>query len=161
MRIRLLIALLLLLSPAPRGIEAQAVGDSLQLTLMSRERIVGDFLGRSAEGWRLGGGGGDARLVPADDVWRAELRVIRTRRELRSRSMFVGMLLGTAAGVAVYASSIGSISGDPGLGGMLIFPMAAGGAIYGAGIGWIVGSARPLETWREIPAREQRAPGGN
>jgi hypothetical protein len=83
-------------------------------------------------------------------VRRAELRVVRTRRALRSKSMFRGMLIGAAAGVLVYATEVDSQAGETGLGGILLIPMMAGGAVYGAGIGWVVGSMLPEVKWTAV-----------
>lgn len=129
---------------------AQAPGDSVRLTLFSSQTVTGGFLERSAERWRLSSATGDARLVPATEVRRAERQVTRTRSQLRSKSMFTGMLIGAAAGFAVYATEIGNQASDPGLGGMLVLPLTAGGAVHGAGIGWVVGSMRPRTVWREL-----------
>lgn len=129
---------------------AQAPGDSVRLTLISSETVTGGFLERSAERWRLSSATGDARLVPVTDVRRAERQVLRTRSQLRSKGMFTGMLVGAVAGVVLYSTEIGSQSSDPGLAGMLVIPLTAAGAVYGAGIGWVVGSMRPLVVWRAV-----------
>lgn len=129
---------------------AQAPGDSVRLTLISSETVTGGFLERSAESWRLSSATGDARLVPVTEVRRAERQVLRTRSQLRSKGMFTGMLVGAVAGVVLYSTEIGSQSSDPGLAGMLVIPLTAAGAVYGAGIGWVVGSMRPLVVWRAV-----------
>ena len=140
-----------LLGAAPlASAAAQAPGDSVRLFLLPEEVVVGGFIERTPEAWRLALQDRDPRLVPNASVRRAEVRVVRTRRELRSKSMFRGMLIGAAAGVAVYVTEIGNEPGDPGLGGMLIFPLAAGGAVYGAGIGWVVGSMLPEVKWQTV-----------
>lgn len=148
-RLSSLVGLLLWATPiAPAA--AQAPGDSVRLYLVPEEVVVGGLIERTTDAWRIALQDRDPRLVPSGSVRRAEVRVVRTRRALRSTSMFRGMLIGAAAGVAVYATEIGSQPGDPGLGGMLIFPLAAGGAVYGAGIGWVVGSMLPEVKWQMV-----------
>lgn len=139
------------LSTAPlASADAQAPGDSVRLFLVPEEVVVGGLLERTPEAWRVALPDRDPRLVPNASVRRAEVRVVRTRRELRSKSMFRGMLIGTAAMVAVYVTEIGNEPGDPGLAGMLIVPLAASGALYGAGVGWVVGSFLPEVKWQTV-----------
>lgn len=75
---------------------------------------------------------------------------MRTRRELRSKCIFRGMLIGAATGVVLYATEIGNQPGEPGLGGLLLVPLTAASAVYGAGIGWVVGSMLPEVKWRAV-----------
>lgn len=119
-------------------------------SLLPEEVVVGGLIERTPEAWRLALQDRDPRLVPTASVRRAEVRVVRTRRALRSKSMFRGMLIGTAAMVAVYVTEIGNEPGDAGLGGLLLVPMAVGGAVYGAGIGWVVGSFLPEVKWQTV-----------
>lgn len=145
----LLCGLLLCAAPVAPAV-AQAPGDSVRLFLVPEEVVVGGLIERTPDAWRIALQDRDPRLVPSASVRRAELRVVRTRRELRSKGMFRGMLIGAAAGLALYATEIGSQPGEPGLGGLLIFPLAAGGAAYGGGIGWVVGSMLPEVKWQTV-----------
>lgn len=137
-------------SLAPAPLAAQAPGDSVRLYLVPEELVVGGFVARTADAWQLSVRDRDPRLIPAASVRRAERRVVRTRRELRSKSIFRGMLIGAAAGLVLYSTEIGSQSSDPGLGGLLIIPLTAAGAIYGGGIGWVVGSMLPEVKWQAV-----------
>jgi hypothetical protein len=133
-----------------RPAAAQAPGDSVRLTLTPTETVLGTFVSRTPDAWQLSVREQDARLIPAASVRRAEQRVLRSRRELRSKSVFRGMLIGAAAGVVLFATEVGREPGDPGLGGLLLVPVVGGGALYGAGVGWVVGSMLPEVAWKPI-----------
>lgn len=140
----------LLLSSAPlASAAAQAPGDTVRLHLLPEEVVVGGFLERTQEAWRLALPNRDPRLIPTASVRRAEVRVVRTRRALRSKSMFRGMLIGATTLVVVFLTEVDGAAGDP-LGRLLLVPIAAGGAIYGAGIGWVVGSLLPEVKWTAV-----------
>lgn len=130
---------------------AQAPGDSVRLLLREGPTVTGLLVSRSAAEWRLARAATDDLVVPDADVLRRERQVLRDRAKLRSQSMWIGMLVGTAAMIAVYQVEIGSQSNDPGLAGLLVFPLAAAGAAGGAVVGYAVGSSRPERAWREIP----------
>jgi hypothetical protein len=144
----LLGGLLLYIPLAPAA--AQTPGDSVRLFLLPEEVVVGSFLERSPEVWRLALRDRDPRLVPTASVRRAEVRIVRTRRALRSTSMFRGMLIGAGTGALVYLAEVGRDEADAGLGGILLIPMVGGGAVYGAGLGWVVGSLLPEVIWRPL-----------
>lgn len=147
-RVATLVALLLGACAAVTG--AQAPGDSVRLTLSPSGTVTGGFLERTDARWRLSAPSGDTIVVPTAEVRRAERQVLRSRSQLRSRGMFTGMLVGAVAGAVLYSTEIGSQSSDPGLAGMLVVPLTAAGAVYGAGFGWVVGSMRPLVVWRDV-----------
>lgn len=138
--------LILLLWASAAG--AQAPGDSVRLTLRDGSRVEGTLLERSGEVWRLTVPPSDARLVPVPQVQRADRRIVRTRSQLRSQSMALGMLVGFGAMYAVYATEIKSSDGS--LGNLLIIPLGVAGAGAGAIIGIGIGSTRPVVVWRRV-----------
>ncbi len=138
----------LLLLCAAASLPAQAPGDSVRLTLHAGDVVVGSFLERDTELWRLAFPQADPRLIPRRDVRRAERQIIRTRSQLRSQSMAIGMLLGCGAMYAVYATEIKS--DEDSLGNLLILPLGAVGVLGGGVFGYAVGSTRPEVVWREL-----------
>lgn len=140
----LLLALLVSFTPPLR---AQSPGDSVRLTLVTGPVVSGQLLERTREAWRLS----QTELIPTSDVRRGEMRVVRTRRQLRSQSMWYGLILGAVAGYAVYKVEIDSQSNDPGLAGLLVIPLVGSGAVTGGLVGYIVGSARHEVVWRQVP----------
>ncbi len=144
----LLLALLVSFAPA---LHAQSPGDSVRLTLIAGPVVRGPLLERTREAWRVAQSASDATVIPARDVLRGEMRVVRTRRALRSQSMWYGLLIGAVAGYAVYKVEIDGQQGDPGLGGLLVLPLVGSGALTGGLVGYIVGSARQEIVWRQVP----------
>jgi hypothetical protein len=144
----LLLALLVVVAPALR---AQTLGDSVRLTLIAGPVVTGTLVERTREAWRLSQAAADAQVIPASDVLRGEMRVVRTRRALRSQSMWYGLIIGAVAGYAVYKVEVGSQSNDPGLAGLLVIPLVGSGAVVGGVAGYIVGSARQEIVWRQVP----------
>lgn len=144
----LLLGLLLVAAPP---LSAQAPGDSVRLTLVAGPVVAGPLLERTRDAWRLSRSASDAQLIAASDVRRGEMRVVRTRRKLRSRSMWYGLIIGSAVGYAVYHTEIASQSNDPGLAGLLVIPLVGSGAVAGGITGYIVGSVRQEVVWRQVP----------
>jgi hypothetical protein len=143
----LLFGLVLVTSP----LAAQVPGDSVKLFLVPPDVVVGSFIERTPDAWRVALQDRDTRLVPTTSVRRAEVQVVRTRHALRRTSMIRGLLTGAAAGFILYTVEIGRQPGEPGLAGLLLLPITAAGATYGAGIGWIVGSVLPEVQWQSVP----------
>jgi hypothetical protein len=113
--------------------------------------LRGILMQRTPSEWRLAVPQSADRVVLDADLFRREVQITRDRRKLRSQSMLLGMLIGSAAMIAAYNVSIAGEAGDPGLAGLLVIPLTVAGAAGGGAVGYVVGSSRPERTWREIP----------
>jgi len=161
----------LLIAPVPstgRCASAHEVlrpGARVRLTLletpghMTRQRIFGLLVSADQENVVVSVSPGEpGRVVALDELY--SLEVIHGRRGRAGRGALIGLGAGAAGGVA--AALIGCADGDCDTGesgdltGAVVFVLGAGGALFGAGVGALIGGRFHTDRWERVSLRELR-----
>lgn len=128
---------------------AQEVGEIVRLTPKLNDPIIeGRLVDRSADALVVATSAGDTIGIRRELILRREVLRQRDRSDVRWRSTKVGAIAGAVGGAGIMLAGFGD--NEPGLGGMLVVPAALAGGVYGAGVGWVVGTFLSTDDWVEV-----------